>query len=110
MLFGLRANALNYVGFCYVGGAPVHGAAALRLRPLCSPLLLAEPPAPRGAPPPPAKDLPPVRSGHSCWLMHSWYSCKRYSVLYNPGRYRRLSNYSGHRSHCKKKPITSESF
>ncbi|CAH2106854.1 unnamed protein product [Euphydryas editha] len=62
MLFGLRANAFNCVGFCYdESGAVVHGAAALRLRPLCSPLLLAEPPAPRGAAPPapPARDLPP---------------------------------------------------
>ncbi|XP_050345802.1 tuberin isoform X6 [Nymphalis io] len=62
MLFALRANAFNCVGFCYEGGTAVYGAAALRLRPLCSPFLLAEPPAPRGHQPAAAaqaKDLPP---------------------------------------------------
>ncbi|CAG4992292.1 unnamed protein product [Colias eurytheme] len=62
MLFGLRANASNCVGFCYDSrGACVWGAAALRVRPTCSPFLLAEPPLPRGAaaPPPPRADLPP---------------------------------------------------
>ncbi|XP_046959991.1 tuberin isoform X8 [Vanessa cardui] len=61
MLFALRANAFNCVGFCYEGGAAVYGAAALRLRPLCSPFLLAEPPAPRGHQPAgqQGKELPP---------------------------------------------------
>ncbi|KOB78180.1 putative tuberous sclerosis 2 isoform 3 [Operophtera brumata] len=40
MLFGLRANSFNCVGFCYdVHGAPVSGAASLRMKPLCSPFL-----------------------------------------------------------------------
>ncbi|XP_075973057.1 tuberin-like isoform X2 [Anticarsia gemmatalis] len=60
MLFGLRANQFNCVGFCYdASGAFVSGAAALRLRPVCSPFLLAEPPAQRQHPPPPPKDAPP---------------------------------------------------
>ncbi|KAI8435494.1 hypothetical protein MSG28_003791 [Choristoneura fumiferana] len=60
MIFGLRANAFNYVGFCYdASGAPVYGAAALRLRPLCAPALLAEPLVARGQHAPPAKDAPP---------------------------------------------------
>ncbi|KAM3956957.1 LOW QUALITY PROTEIN: TSC complex subunit tuberin [Aphomia sociella] len=51
MLFGLRANASNNVGFCYdASGAMCSGAAAARLRPLCSPYLSVEPPPP----PPPA--------------------------------------------------------
>lgn len=65
MLFGLRANAFNCVGFCYdASGAAVHGAAAMRLKPLCSPFLLVEPPVVRGQQPQPPqpKDLPPVRS------------------------------------------------
>lgn len=50
MIFGLRANRLNCVGFCYdERGAAVHGAASLRLRPVCSPFLLAEGPPPAGA-------------------------------------------------------------
>ncbi|XP_063895577.1 tuberin isoform X4 [Helicoverpa armigera] len=62
MLFGLRANQFNCVGFCYdASGAAVHGAAALRLKPVCSPFLMAEPPAQRGHQhqPPQPKDLPP---------------------------------------------------
>ncbi|XP_050670637.1 tuberin [Leptidea sinapis] len=59
MLFALRANPLNCVGFCYEeSGAVVWGAAAARLRPTCSPLLLVEPPAARNQAPPP-RDLPP---------------------------------------------------
>lgn len=56
MIFGLRANRLNCVGFCYdERGAAVYGAAALRLRPVCSPFLLAEgPPAAGARAPPPA--------------------------------------------------------
>lgn len=63
MLFGLRANAFNCVGFCYdASGNPVSGAATLRMRPICSPFLWAEPPAVRGQchPPTQPKDLPPV--------------------------------------------------
>ncbi|XP_013168999.1 PREDICTED: tuberin [Papilio xuthus] len=66
MLFGLRVNAFNCVGFCYeasgavVWGAAAAGPGALRLQPLCSPFLLAEPPAVRGQQPQPLqpKDLP----------------------------------------------------
>ncbi|XP_034830671.1 tuberin isoform X1 [Maniola hyperantus] len=59
MLFGLRANSLNCVGFCYENKQPVHGLAAARARPICSPFLLAEPPAPRGTQPATQKELPP---------------------------------------------------
>ncbi|XP_068632224.1 tuberin isoform X2 [Battus philenor] len=62
MLFGLRANAFNCVGFCYdASGSAVYGAAALRLKPLCSPFLLVEPPVVRGQQPQHVqpKDLPP---------------------------------------------------
>ncbi|XP_047024239.1 tuberin isoform X4 [Helicoverpa zea] len=64
MLFGLRANQFNCVGFCYdASGAAVHGAAALRLKPVCSPFLMAEPPAQRGHQHQPLqpKDLPPLK-------------------------------------------------
>lgn len=63
MIFGLRANAFNCVGFCYdEKDAPVFGAAAVRLKPVCSPFLVVEPPAVRGQTPAPqqTKDLPPV--------------------------------------------------
>ncbi|XP_063618716.1 tuberin [Cydia splendana] len=54
MIFGLRANAFNSVGFCYdSAGNPVYGTAALRIKPMCSPSLLAEPLAARGHHPPP---------------------------------------------------------
>ncbi|XP_063361788.1 tuberin [Cydia amplana] len=54
MIFGLRANMFNSVGFCYdSAGSPVYGPAALRIKPLCSPSLLAEPLAARGHHPPP---------------------------------------------------------
>lgn len=60
MLFALRANEFNCVGFCYdAAGCAVSGAGALRLRARCSPLLLVEPPAPRAAPPPGPRELPP---------------------------------------------------
>ncbi|CAG5031361.1 unnamed protein product [Parnassius apollo] len=63
MLFGLRANAFNCVGFCYegAGGAAGGGGGASRARPVCSPFLLVEPPAVRGQTPQPLqqKDLPP---------------------------------------------------
>ncbi|CAH0719708.1 unnamed protein product, partial [Brenthis ino] len=78
MLFALRANEFNMVGFCYeqaaggAGGGAVYGAAALRLRPRCSPLLLAEAPAPRvraaavaREPPPGALLLPVGRAAHA---------------------------------------------
>ncbi|KAJ0176953.1 hypothetical protein K1T71_006962 [Dendrolimus kikuchii] len=61
MLFGLRANAFNCVGFCYdENGSPVSGATAVRLKPRCSPFLLADPPAVRGQQHhhPQPKDLP----------------------------------------------------
>ncbi|CAF4953558.1 unnamed protein product [Pieris macdunnoughi] len=52
MLFALRTNSFHWVGFCYdAAGAAVWGPTALRLRPVCSPYLVAEPPAARGAPP-----------------------------------------------------------
>lgn len=61
MLFGLRANSFNCVGFCYdSNGVPVIGSLSLRMKPLCSPFLLAEPPLVRGQQPQPPKDLPPV--------------------------------------------------
>ncbi|XP_061712821.1 tuberin [Cydia pomonella] len=61
MIFGLRANAFNSVGFCYdSAGSPVYGAAALRIKPLCSPSLLAEPLAARGHHPPPSSHQVPV--------------------------------------------------
>ncbi|KAJ8727807.1 hypothetical protein PYW08_016192 [Mythimna loreyi] len=62
MLFGLRANQFNCVGFCYdSSGAMVYGAAGMRLKPICSPFLMAEPPAQRGHPHTTLqpKDLPP---------------------------------------------------
>ncbi|XP_072932345.1 tuberin [Epargyreus clarus] len=60
MLFGLRANAFNCVGFCYdASGQAVCGPAALRLRPVCSPFLLVEPPSARAHQPQPLKDVPP---------------------------------------------------
>lgn len=72
MIFGLRANAYNYVGFCYdAAGAPVSGAAALRLRPLCSPALMAEPLVARGQHAPPAKDAPPVPRPRISLRFHS---------------------------------------
>lgn len=77
MLFGLRANAFNCVGFCYdASGAPVSGAASLRMRPLCSPFLLAEPCAVRGQlhPPTQPKDLPPVSAQHDYLLQISYRS------------------------------------
>ncbi|XP_063533671.1 uncharacterized protein LOC134743970 [Cydia strobilella] len=60
MIFGLRANLFNSVGFCYDGaGSPVYGTAALRIKPLCSPSLLAEPLAARGHHPPPTNHQVP---------------------------------------------------
>ncbi|CAH0398123.1 unnamed protein product [Chilo suppressalis] len=60
MVLALRVNSLNCVGFCYdSSGAAVSGAAAVRLRPLCSPLLLCEPLATRSQPAPAQRDLPP---------------------------------------------------
>lgn len=59
MLFGLRANQFNCVGFCYdASGAPLYGVAALRVRPVCSPYLLTEPPAQRAHQPQPPRDIP----------------------------------------------------
>ncbi|XP_060802820.1 tuberin [Amyelois transitella] len=52
LLYTLRANALCCVGVCWDGsGAPVWGAAAARLRPVCAAALLVEPAARRGQPP-----------------------------------------------------------
>ncbi|XP_041978118.1 tuberin isoform X2 [Aricia agestis] len=66
MIFGLRANASNCVGFVYdAAGAAVLGAGggggggAAGRAPLCSALLLAEPPAPRAARPAAAREPPP---------------------------------------------------
>lgn len=62
MIFGLRANAFNCVGFCSDGaaaapggaaGGATSGAAGGRARLVCSPYLTVEPPSARGAPPPP---------------------------------------------------------
>ncbi|KAI5634859.1 tuberin domain-containing protein [Phthorimaea operculella] len=67
MVFGLRANAFNCVGFCYdEQGKPVYGPNSARLKPLCSPFLMVEPVQARGqvstAPP---RDAPPTSPG-SC--------------------------------------------
>ncbi|XP_053607543.1 tuberin isoform X2 [Plodia interpunctella] len=60
LLFGLRVNEFCCVGFCYDSlGAPVWGAAAQRLRPVCSPHLLVEPCAVRAQPQQPHKDPAP---------------------------------------------------
>ncbi|KAL4721281.1 hypothetical protein ACJJTC_011812 [Scirpophaga incertulas] len=49
LIFSLRANSFNCLGFCYdASGAVVSGEGAARLRPLCSPLLLCEPLGGRG--------------------------------------------------------------
>ncbi|XP_037293673.1 tuberin isoform X2 [Manduca sexta] len=62
LVFGLRVNALNCVGFCYdAHGAPVAGAGAgagaARLKPVWSPFLVAEALAVRGQAPAP-RELP----------------------------------------------------
>ncbi|CAK1546878.1 unnamed protein product [Leptosia nina] len=60
MLFGLRANPFNCVGFCYdASGKPVWGAEAVRVKPTCSPFLLAEPAAARAQPTPAPREPPP---------------------------------------------------